>query len=332
MHRRADDGCVRPVQFHFESGLVTTAGVTTHVFVRLLTGVRREPPGLAEEQRRPRRHPRLLGSWRGGSPVWAAAANDQATRQVRVSVARTSCILLSGLMLSQPRQDRGDRPFFVTMTLAIAVTVFVGFAPTFYLRSRDPSTAALPLYLQMHGTAFTAWIILFAAQVALIASGQTGWHRQLGWVGAALAAAMVVSGTTAGILSMRREFAAGYEAEAAAFLLTPFSAMLVFTTLLAAAIAWRRRPETHKRLMLLATISLLDAAIARWPVTFTADWMFLAATDVFIVVALAYDLVTRRRLATAYLWGGAIVVAGQVLRFLGGPTDTWRAVARHILQ
>jgi hypothetical protein len=235
-------------------------------------------------------------------------------------------------MLPHPRRERRDRAFFVTMTLAIAVTVFVGFAPTFYLRSRAPSTAALPLYLQMHGTAFTAWIILFAAQVAFIASGQTRRHRQLGWVGAALAAAMVVSGTTAGILSMRREFAAGYEEEAAAFLLTPFSAMLIFTTLVAAAIAWRRRPETHKRLMLLATISLLDAAIARWPVGFTADWMFLAATDAFIVVALAYDLVTRRRVATAYFWGGAIVVAGQALRLLGGPTDTWRAVARHILQ
>lgn len=226
----------------------------------------------------------------------------------------------------------GDRIFFVTMALAIGVTVFVGFAPTFYLRSSAPSTTALPLYLQMHGTAFTAWVILFAAQVGLVASGQTLRHRQLGWVGAALAATMVASGTTAGVLSMRREFAAGYEEEAAAFLLTPFSAMLVFTTLVAGAVLWRRRPETHKRLMLLATISLLDAAIARWPVTFGADWMFLAATDVFIVVALAYDLAIRRRVASAYIWGGAVVVAGQALRLLAGPTDAWRALARHILQ
>lgn len=227
---------------------------------------------------------------------------------------------------------RRDRIFFAGMTLAIAATVFVGFAPTFYLRSRDQAAAALPFYLQIHGALFTAWIILFAAQVALVASGRTPRHQQLGWVGAALAAAMVVSGITSGILSMRREFAAGYEGEAAAFLLTPFSAMLVFLTLVAAAIASRRRPETHKRLMLLATISLLDAAIARWPITFNADWMFLAATDVFIVLALAYDMATRRRVAAAYIWGGALVVSGQALRVFVGPTDAWRAIARQILQ
>ena len=80
--------------------------------------------------------------------------------------------------------------------------------------------------------------------------------------------------------------------------------------------------------MLLATVSLLDAAIARWPITFSEDWMFLAATDVFIVVAVAYDFATRRRVAAAYLWGGALVLTGQALRLLAGPTDAWRAVAR----
>jgi hypothetical protein len=222
--------------------------------------------------------------------------------------------------------------FFILMAVAIAMTVFVGFAPTFYLRSQTSGMAALPRYLQIHGTAFTAWILLFAVQAGLVAAGQRQRHRQLGWAGAALAAAMIVSGVLSGILSMRREFAAGYEEEAAAFLLTPFSAMLVFGTLVALAIAHRHHAETHKRLMLLATISLLDAAIARWPITFTADWMFLAATDVFIAVAATYDLATRRRVSAVYVWGSAVVVAGQVLRILGGPTETWRALARQMLQ
>jgi hypothetical protein len=218
------------------------------------------------------------------------------------------------------------------MAVACAVTVFVGFAPTFYLRSRAPSADALPFYLQLHGTAFTAWILVFGGQVALVASRQIRWHRRLGWAGVALAAAMVVSGSIAGVLSMRREFAAGHEQAASAFLLTPFSAMVVFATLVAAAVVWRRRMETHKRLMLLATISLLDAAIARWPITFSADWMFLALTDVFMLVAFAYDVATRRRIASAYLWGGALVVAGQVLRISGGATDAWQAIARRMLE
>ena len=234
-------------------------------------------------------------------------------------------------MLPQSRREYGSL-FYVLMALAIAATVFVGFAPTFYLRSRDPGLSALPRYLQVHGTAFTAWILLFAVQAGLVAAGHGRRHRQLGWAGAALAATMIVSGTLSGILSMRREFAAGYEEEAAAFLLTPFSAMLVFGTLVALAVVYRHHADTHKRLMLLATISLLDAAIARWPIAFTADWMFLAATDVFIAVAATYDLATRQRVSAAYVWGSAVVVAGQVLRILGGPTETWRALARQILQ
>ena len=46
--------------------------------------------------------------------------------------------------------------------------------------------------------------------------------------------------------------------------------MLFFAVVLALAIAMVRRPEIHKRLMLLASISLLDAAVARWFLTFLA--------------------------------------------------------------
>ena len=74
--------------------------------------------------------------------------------------------------------------------------------------------------------------------MGFIASRRTSWHRRLGWAAAALAVAMAVSGVTSGVLSMRRESAAGYEA--AAFLLTALSAMLVFTTLVAAALVWRQ--------------------------------------------------------------------------------------------
>ena len=77
------------------------------------------------------------------------------------------------------------------------------------------------------------------------------------------------------------------------------AAMLLFGGLVGAAVAWRRHPDTHKRLMLLATISLLDAAVARWPIRFTADWMFYAITDLFIVAAIAYDVLSRHRIARA---------------------------------
>ena len=95
--------------------------------------------------------------------------------------------------------------------------------------------------------------------------------------------------------------------------------MTVFLALVAAAVALRSRPQTHKRLMLLATINLLDAPIARWPGApgLTAVYVLV---DLFIVAAILYDLATRRRVDPAYVWGGALVV--------GGPTRDHRSDGR----
>ena len=131
-------------------------------------------------------------------------------------------------------------------------------------------------------------------------------HRGLGWVTAALAVVMVIVGTTAGIVSMRGQVEAGNVDQALAFLTTPLFSMVVFATLVAAAIRLRRDTQTHKRLMLLATISILDAAIARLPFAFlrTSTWTFMAVTDVLVIAAILYDLASRRRVHPAYVWGG----------------------------
>jgi hypothetical protein len=80
---------------------------------------------------------------------------------------------------------------------------------------------------------------------------------------AALAVVMIVVVTTAGIWSMRRQVDDGFVQEAQAFLTTPLFSMMAFAGFVGAAIVRRRDTHTHKRLMLLATISILDAAVAR---------------------------------------------------------------------
>jgi hypothetical protein len=226
-----------------------------------------------------------------------------------------------------------DRVFYTSMAIAVFAVVFVGFAPTYYLRLHFQTTP-LPLYLHLHGLAFTAWIGLFAAQTMLVAARRIDVHRRFGWAGAALAVVMVVVAITAAILSGRRAVAAGHEDEALTFLTTPFLAMVVFTILVGGAIYYRRRTETHKRLMLLATISLLDAAVARWPIDFvaTSAWALYVLTDLFIVAAVLYDLASRRRVHPVYLWGSALILAGQSLRTVIGQTEMWHAIARAILR
>jgi hypothetical protein len=236
--------------------------------------------------------------------------------------------------VARPAADRRiDRLFYIGMAFAIVVVVLVGFAPTYYLRSHFQTTP-LPLYLHVHGFAFTAWIVLFAAQTMLVAARRVDVHRRLGWAGAALAVLMVVAAITAAILSGRRDFAAGREDEALTFLTTPFLAMVVFTILVGTAVYYRRRSETHKRLMVLATISILDAAVARWPFELveTSAWAFYVLTDLLIVVAVLCDLASRRRVHPVYMWGGPLILAGQSLRTVLGQTGAWHIVARAILR
>jgi hypothetical protein len=225
-----------------------------------------------------------------------------------------------------------DRVFYTSMALAALVAVFIGFSQTYYLRSRFQD-GSLPFYLQVHGAAFSAWMMLFLTQTSLVAARRTDVHRRLGWAGAAVALFMVVIAITAAILSGRRNFAAGLENESLTFLTTPFFSMVVFLALVATAVYHRRAPETHKRLMLLATISILDAATARWPIAIvqTSSWAYYGIADLFIAAAIVYDLASRRRVHPAYLWGALLIVVSQTLRDVVGRTEAWHAVARTIL-
>src|SRR5262245_29655087 len=234
--------------------------------------------------------------------------------------------------LRRPVGGLYDRHFYTGMAVAAAVVVFVGFAPTFFLRASYQSTP-LPTYLQVHGFFFTTWIALFIAQTLLVAARRTPVHRRLGWATAALAVVMVAVGTTAGIWSMRRQVDAGFAQQAQAFLTTPLFSMVAFAVLVGAAIRFRRDPQMHKRLMLLATISILDAAVARLPFDYlrASSWNYLPTTGVLLPAAILYDVVSRRTVHQAYIWGGLLLVIEQALRIPIGDTAAWQAIARSIL-
>ena len=232
--------------------------------------------------------------------------------------------------LSRPSPGLYDRQFYTGMALAAAVVVFVGFSPTFFLRN-DQSTS-LPLFLLIHGSLFTTWIALFIAQTSLVAARRTDLHRRLGWATAALAAVMVVVGMTTGIVAMQGHLPDQGDA-ALSFLTTPLFSMVAFATLVGAAIRFRRDPQTHKRLMVLATISILDAAVARLPFAFlrSSEWNYIPTTDLFVAAAILYDVVSRRSVHRAYIWGGALLVVEQALRIPVGETENWKTIARMLI-
>lgn len=222
------------------------------------------------------------------------------------------------------RQDR----FFAVMSVIIALTVFAGFSRTYFLKGYF-GTKALTPFFHLHGLVFTSWIVLFAVQSALVKAGRTDIHRRLGVAGAFLAPVMVVIGVMAAIDSARRGFTPPNGPPPLVFFVIPLTDLVVFSTLIGAGMWLRRRPQDHKRLMLLATLSILTPAIARLPgVAAAGPPAFLGLTDLLIVICMVYDKFAHGRVHRAFLWGGLFIIISQPLRFLIAQTDLWLTFAR----
>ncbi|MGO9255473.1 MAG: hypothetical protein ACLQU1_04115 [Bryobacteraceae bacterium] len=221
-----------------------------------------------------------------------------------------------------------DRAFYSAMSIAAIAAVFRGFARSYFLRSQF-FTAPLAPVAKVHGAIFVSWTILFLVQTVLVARRRTHLHRRLGVAGAVLAGAMVIAGTAIAIVSLRYNFAHG-NLGALSFFAIPVGDMVVFPVLVAAALVLRRQSEMHKRLMLLATISILDAAVARWPVAIMTKGppAFFAVTDLFIMAGVVFDIASRGRVHRAYIWGGLLIVGSQLLRLAVWHTAGWIAFAK----
>lgn len=223
-------------------------------------------------------------------------------------------------------QTTGARPrlFYLFVAIATAAIIFAGFAPSFYLR--PPATAPLKPLLVLHGTVFSVWLLLFLAQTALIPARKVKWHRTLGWAGLALAAVMIVLGIAAALDSLR----AGSPVpglDPRVFAMLPLGDIAIFAFLVGWATVKRCRSEWHKRLMVMATVSLLTPAIARLLIpTNGGAPLFLLATAALVAAVIAFDWIAHRRPHPAYLWGGALVALGKpLLLFAVAPSGPWLA-------
>lgn len=234
-------------------------------------------------------------------------------------------------MVGETRSRPAGRRFYVGMALAMLVTVFVGFARSFFLRPLFPEWhSPSEAIFYVHGTAFTAWIVLLVAQTSMVAGGRIDLHRRTGPFGIALAVAMVVLGTFGALIAARRPTGfTDLPIPALQFLAIPICDVVLFATFVGLAAAMRRNAETHKRLMLLATINLITAAIARWPGVLSAGPVaFFGLTDLFIVAIGVWDFRTRGRLHPVTLWGGLAIIVSQPLRLVVSGTEGWLAFAR----
>jgi hypothetical protein len=227
-----------------------------------------------------------------------------------------------------------DNRFYFFFGWLIAAVVVYGFAHTISPRLLHTAIPR-PNILWVHAAVFFAWIGLFILQTSLVRSRQVRWHRSLGLAILILGAALSLIGVATSLAMGRFNVAHGLHdpAYAAAFLSIPFNDMIFFSGALAAAFWWRKRPDVHRRLMLVATCLLTPAAFSRFPFVAVQVFHGYVGVDALLAVGCAHDLVVHHRVHPAYALSLPLVVLGQVVStwlFLARP-DWWVEFAQRLL-
>ena len=230
-------------------------------------------------------------------------------------------------------KSASDRAFFSGMAIVMTLVVFIGFARTYYLSAYFGTHGTIggrpfSTLLRVHAMLFTTWVVLFLAQTSLVATHRVAMHRRLGVAVAVVAAIMIMVGT-ATALDLARHGGAPPGIDPLAFLAVPLGDMAVFFVLIATALYLRGNKDAHKRLMLLAYSAILAAAVARFPGVLPLGplWVFGLTFVPVLALCVIYDLMTRRRIHPAYLWGGALLILSVPVRLMISTTPAWHRLA-----
>jgi hypothetical protein len=236
--------------------------------------------------------------------------------------------------------------FYVWMAAAIALFAFAAFAPTYWLQIPAGTFVGTPL-VHIHSAVFTAWSLFLVWQSYLAANGRIKSHRAWGMAGIGLATAVFIMGTAVAIDSLIFRLALGAGDAVRSSFIVAMTNMLLFGGFFIAAMVNAKRSEIHRRLILLATISLLPAAISRItyymakgsgpglrptlgppPPVIKQLVPHLLIVAVFVLAGILYDWKDRGRPHPAWLMGGGIITAALLLRAPIGATSLWLGFAQ----
>lgn len=163
-------------------------------------------------------------------------------------------------------------------------------------------------WVRIHAVAFIAWQFMFLWQTMLIAADRRALHRKFGIAMAMLAVVMIGIAIQAGLWGFaKNEHPVGVLSVLYAAI--PHVDMILFTVFVCLALAFRKKSDTHKRLMVLAAIALMDAVTGRLPALWRiAPWAHFVVQDAFVVAGIAYDWKYLHRIHPAYVWGGLAIL------------------------
>jgi hypothetical protein len=200
------------------------------------------------------------------------------------------------------------RSFHLSLMVLISALVLYGFGHTADANLFHPEQKQ-PFILYVHAAVFTLWLLLLVFQTALITVRNRRLHRRLGWLGLGFGVLMVVVGLST-ILVMGKIQVERLGPGAALFIYRPIEDIVFFAVAFGLAMLWRKRPDLHRRLIVLAACAVTPPAISRIPMIHSLGMVYLG-TDLLVLAAVMHDLITLGRVHPVYRWGLAIGLAGQ---------------------
>ena len=217
--------------------------------------------------------------------------------------------------------------FFPILSLLLIVFVFLGFAPTYYMRPAN--AGAIPAYLHIHGAAMTAWYVLLLLQTTLIAMRRRAVHRRLGVAGAIIAAVIVFLNPIVVVWSVAHQ-APGTPIELTALITVgDLLVMATFAILAALAIYWRRYPETHSRMLMLASIAVAGPALGRLSLNLSGTpFPGLITLMLLPLLIVVHDRVLTKRVHPVSVWGTAAIIGSLVLSIAIANSPAGPAIVR----
>jgi len=221
-----------------------------------------------------------------------------------------------------------ERVFYSGMAILLCVCVYIGFSPTYFQAGmmRAPLPSAI---LHVHGAVFTLWMLLFIVQAALISARRVKWHRSFGTVAFCLPPIMIVLGVIAAIDALHRGVKIG-PLDPAVSAAIPLIGIVGFTIVIYASWRARRRPDAHKRLILVATMGLVAAAFGRFPwdrIGLPPAAGAVTGLGILLLILIVYELVSIRRIHRSTMWAAPVVFASVALAVPIGMTPAWHAFA-----
>ena len=252
-----------------------------------------------------------------GRPVW-----PNSKRRV------TGMLVQSSVKISPATSTLTRHPrFFPILSSLLIVFVFLGFAPTYYMR---PATAgAIPAYLHIHGAAMTAWYLLLLLQTTLIAMRRRAVHRRLGVAGAVIAVVIVLLNPIVVVWSVAHR-APGTPIELTALItIGDLLIMSIFATLVGLAIYWRRLPETHSRMLMMASIAAAGPALGRLSLNLAGTpFPGLITLMLLPLLIVGHDRVLMKRVHPVSVWGTAAIIGSLVLNIAISNSPAAPAIVR----